>query len=131
MQGITVNTRARIEAVDITKEVEQVVRKSGVTEGVCHLYVSHTTAGIFINEHEDPAVQEDIMAKLAEMVPHSGKYRHAEGNSDSHIKAVLTGNSAMVPVSGGWLALGRWQGIFFAEFDGPRTRTVQVVVTKA
>ncbi len=131
MQSITVSTRSRIEAVDITKEVEQVVRKSGVTEGVCHLYVSHTTAGIFINEHDDPAVAEDIMDTLSKMIPHSGHYKHAEGNSDAHIKSVMVGGSAMVPISGGWLALGRWQGIFFAEFDGPRTRNVQVIITKA
>ena len=133
MQSITVGTKTRIQAVDITKDVEAVVRKSGVSEGIAHLYVSHTTAGIFINEHDDPAVAEDIMTTLAAMVPHSGKYKfmHSEGNSDSHIKAVMVGNSVMVPITGGWLGLGRWQGIFFAEFDGPRTRNVQVVITKS
>jgi len=130
-QSVAVSTKSRYEAVDITKEVEQVVRKSGVSEGVCHLYVPHTTAGVFINEHDDPAVAHDIMETLEVMVPRQGKYTHAEGNSDSHIKAVITGASVTVPITGGWLALGRWQGIFFAEFDGPRTRNVQVTILKA
>jgi len=130
-QSIAVNTSSRYQAVDITKEVEAVVRRSGVTEGICHLYVPHTTAGIFINEHDDPAVAYDIMETLEKMVPRQGKYTHAEGNSDSHIKAVMTGSSVAVPITGGWLAVGRWQGIFFAEFDGPRTRNVQVTILKA
>jgi len=130
-QSIAVNTKSRYQAIDITKEVEQVVRKSGVSEGVCHLYVPHTTSGVFINEHDDPAVAYDIMETLEKMVPRQGKYTHAEGNSDSHIKAVMVGASATIPITGGWLALGRWQGIFFAEFDGPRNRNVQVTILKA
>lgn len=130
-QSIAVSTKTRYQAVDITKEVEAVVRKSGISEGMCHLYVPHTTAGIFINEHDDPAVAHDIMETLEKMVPRQGKYTHAEGNSDSHIKAVMTGASATIPIAGGWMALGRWQGIFFAEFDGPRTRNVQVMILKA
>ena len=131
MQSITVTTKSRSIAVDITSEVEQVVRRSGVSDGVCHLYVPHTTAGIFINEHDDPAVADDIMETLERMVPHAGKYRHAEGNSDAHIKSTMVGSSATVPIAGGWLGLGRWQGVFFAEFDGPRTRTVQITIIKA
>jgi len=130
-QSIAVNTKSRYQAIDITKEVEQVVRKSGVSEGVCHLYVPHTTSGVFINEHDDPAVAYDIMETLEKMVPRQGKYTHAEGNSDSHIKAVMVGASATIPITGGWMALGRWQGIFFAEFDGPRNRNVQVTILKA
>jgi secondary thiamine-phosphate synthase enzyme len=130
-QSIAVSTKTRYEAVDITKEVEAVVRKSGITEGVCYLYVPHTTAGVFINEHDDPAVAYDIMETLEKMVPRNGKYTHAEGNSDSHIKAVMTGSSVTMPITGGWLGVGRWQGIFFAEFDGPRTRNVQVTILKA
>lgn len=130
MHSITVKTRERFVAVDITSEIESVVRKSGVGEGICYLYVPHTTAGIFINEREDPAVAEDIMNTLDRLVPRSGKYAHAEGNSDSHIKSVLVGSSVSLPISGGWMSLGRWQGIFFAEFDGPRTRTVQVSLIK-
>ena len=116
--------------MDITADVEGVVRKSGVAEGTCYLYVPHTTAGIFINERDDPAVAEDIMKTLDKLVPRTGKYTHAEGNSDSHIKSVLVGASVVLPISGGWMSLGRWQGIFFAEFDGPRTRTVQVTLPK-
>jgi secondary thiamine-phosphate synthase enzyme len=130
MQTLTVVTKSRTVAVDITSEVEQIVRKSGITDGLCRLSIPHTTAGLFVNEKDDPAVATDIMDALNRMVPHEGSYRHAEGNSDSHIKSVLVGTTVMLPVAGGWLSLGRWQGIFFAEFDGPRTRTVNVVITK-
>lgn len=130
MQTLTVVTKARVVAVDITRDIEQIVRKSGITEGICRLSIPHTTAGIFVNEKDDPAVAADIMDALTKLVPHRGSYSHAEGNSDSHIKSVLTGTSVTLPVAGGWLSLGRWQGVFFAEFDGPRTRTVNVVVTK-
>lgn len=131
MHSLTIVTRARCVAVDITGEVEQHVRRSGVTEGLCHLSVPHTTAGLFVNERDDPAVAEDIMAWLEKAVPHAGAYTHDEGNSDSHIKSVLAGNSVSLPIAGGWLTLGRWQGVFLGEFDGPRTRTVHVVITKA
>ncbi len=130
MQNITVKTRDRSVAMDITSEIEQVVHKSGVTEGICYIYVPHTTAGVFINERDDPAVALDIMAALNQLVPQDGKYTHAEGNSDSHIKSVMVGSSVILPISGGWMNLGRWQGIFFAEFDGPRTRSVQVSIVK-
>ena len=130
MQSLTVVTRERIVAVDITAQIEDLVRKSGLAEGICHLSVPHTTAGIFVNEREDPAVATDINAALAKLAPHEGGYRHDEGNSDSHIKAVLTGNSVTLPVTGSWLTLGRWQGVFLAEFDGPRTRTVNVLLLK-
>jgi len=131
MQTVTVNTKARTVAVDITKEVEQLIRKSGVTEGLCYVYVPHTTAGIFVNEHDDPAVAEDVTETLSRLVPRSGPYQHAEGNSDAHVKSVLVGSSVVVPISGGWMSLGRWQGIFFAEFDGPRTRNVHVTIIKS
>jgi secondary thiamine-phosphate synthase enzyme len=131
MQMITVNTKVRSEAVDITSEVEQIVRKTGVTEGICCLFVPHTTAGIFINEHDDPSVVKDVMEALDRMVPRQGPYKHAEGNSDAHIKSIMVGSSVQVPIQGGWMNLGRWQGIFLAEFDGPRTRNVQVIVRKS
>ena len=131
MQTLTVVTKARIVAVDITGEIEQIVRKSGVTDGLCRISVPHTTAGLFVNEKDDPAVAQDIMEALTRLVPHEGPYKHAEGNSDSHVKSVLVGNTVTLPIAGGWLSLGRWQGIFFAEFDGPRTRNVHVVTTKA
>ena len=131
MQSITVKTGKRAVAVDITGEVEQFVRKSGIAEGICYLYVPHTTAGIFINEREDPAVVSDVMDTLDMVFPRSGKYLHAEGNSDSHIKSVVVGASVSLPIVGGWMSLGRWQGIFFAEFDGPRTRNVHVTLLKS
>jgi secondary thiamine-phosphate synthase enzyme len=131
MQTLTVVTKARIVAVDITHEIEQIVRKSGITDGLCRVSIPHTTAGLFVNEKEDPAVATDIMETLSRLIPHEGPYKHAEGNTDSHIKSVLTGISVTLPVAGGWLTLGRWQGVFFAEFDGPRTRSVNVVVLKA
>lgn len=130
MESVTVKTQERLVAVDITGDVEKVVRKSGITEGICCLYVAHTTAGIFINERDDPAVAVDFMQTLDRLVPRTGSYQHAEGNSDSHIKTVITGSSVNIPIAGGWMTLGRWQGIFFAEFDGPRTRTVHVTLLK-
>lgn len=128
-RSVEVVTRVREELVDVTALVNRVVGESGVTDGVCHLWVPHTTAGICVNEHADPAVDEDLLAYLARAVPRRGDYRHAEGNSDAHIKAVLVGPSVSLPVAGGRLALGTWQGVFFAEFDGPRHRRLQVWVT--
>jgi secondary thiamine-phosphate synthase enzyme len=130
VQSLTVITKERVVAVDITKDIEALVRKSGISDGLCILTVPHTTAGVFVNERDDPAVAVDIMETLEKFVPREGKYRHAEGNSDSHVKSVLVGSSATVPIVGGWLSLGRWQGIFFAEFDGPRTRTLGVTLLK-
>ena len=121
-----VRTSSREEFVDISREVARAVRELGVADGVCHAYVSHTTAGVTINESADPSVQRDILTTLRRLVPHQGDYRHAEGNSDAHVKTSLMGSSAWVPLVGGKLALGTWQGIFFCEFDGPRTRTVRV-----
>ncbi|MEK7764646.1 MAG: secondary thiamine-phosphate synthase enzyme YjbQ [bacterium] len=126
--SITVVSKARLVAVDVTRDIEQLVRKSGVTAGIVHLYVPHTTAGLFVNERDDPAVAVDIMETLDKLVPRSGKFKHVEGNADSHVKSVLVGSDASIPIAGGWMSLGRWQGIFFAEFDGPRTRTVQVTI---
>ncbi len=126
MHSFTVATRQRCEFVDITDRVQTLVTKSAVAEGLCVVFVPHTTAAVTLNEHADPDVVRDMLADLAARVPHEGDYRHAEGNSDSHIKASLLGNSQMVPISRGHLTLGRWQGIFLCEFDGPRTRDVQV-----
>jgi len=105
-----------------------VVRESGCTEGVCHLYVPHTTAGVLINEGDDPAVARDIETTLDRLIPHRANYEHAEGNSDSHIKTALVGSSEIVPIESARLALGRWQAIFLAEFDGPRTRELRVKI---
>lgn len=113
--------------VDITGKVAAIVRAAGVTEGVCHVYVPHTTAGVTINENADPDVTADMLAGLARLVPQL-PYRHAEGNSPAHIKASLLGATATVPVTGGALFLGTWQAIYLGEFDGPRKRTVCVTV---
>jgi len=128
MQAIRVKTSRRTQMVDITEEVQRVVTALGTRAGTCLLYVPHTTAGILINEHADPDVASDAEGTLDRLVPMAGPYRHAEGNSDSHVKSMLTGNTQFVFVEQGKLALGRWQGIFFAEFDGPRERTVYVKV---
>ena len=128
MQTIRVRTRRRTELVDITNEVQHVVTAQGVRSGTCFLYVPHTTAAVLINEHADPDVASDAEGAFDRLVPMDGPFRHAEGNSDSHVKTMLTGTSQFVFVEEGKLALGRWQGIFFAEFDGPRERKVHVKV---
>jgi secondary thiamine-phosphate synthase enzyme len=128
MQAIRVKTSRRTEFVDITNEVQRVVSALGVRVGTCFLYVPHTTAGVLINEHADPDVASDAEGAFDRLVPASGPYRHAEGNSDSHVKTMLAGVNQFVFVEDGKLALGRWQGIFFAEFDGPRDRKLYVKV---
>ncbi|MFP4037887.1 MAG: secondary thiamine-phosphate synthase enzyme YjbQ [Desulfobacteraceae bacterium] len=127
--SISIRTGSRTEMTDITSEVRGEVEKSGLKQGVCTVYVPHTTAGITINEGADPAVCEDIIGKLNELVPRSRDYRHMEGNADSHIKASLTGSSVSVIVENGRLVLGTWQRIFFCEFDGPRSRKAYVQLT--
>ena len=128
MQTTTVKTDRRTQLLDVTAQVQKAVAASGVASGVCYLYVPHTTAAITINECADPDVARDVEGALDRLVPKTGPYRHSEGNSDSHVKAVLVGSSQIVPVEGGKLVLGRWQGIFFCEFDGPRERKLQVKV---
>ena len=127
-QEIQVKTTMRNELVDITPQVEKVVKGSGVTEGICVLAVPHTTAAVTVNENADPSVKADIIAKLSELAPVGDRYRHMEGNADAHIKATLVGPSETLLVKGGRLSLGTWQGVFFCEFDGPRTRRVVIRV---
>ena len=127
---IQVKTRTRNQMVDITSDVEKVMLSAGVREGVCTVYVPHTTAGVTINEGADPAVCEDILNMLEDLVPPNGDYRHLEGNADSHMKASLMGSSVLVLVENGRLVLGTWQKIFFCEFDGPRTRKTYVSFSK-
>lgn len=119
---INIKTGSRIEMVDITSLVQEEVTKSGVKDGICMVYVPHTTAGVTINEGADPAVCHDILAKLNDLVPPNAGYRHMEGNADSHVKASLMGSSVSVIVADSRLVLGTWQKIFFCEFDGPRSR---------
>jgi len=128
VRKIEIKTRARNELVDITAQVEKVVKDAGIAEGVCVVVVPHTTAGVIVNENADASVKSDIIAKLSELVPANDGYRHAEGNADAHIKAALVGTSESLLVQGGTLALGTWQGLFFCEFDGPRQRQVWVRV---
>ena len=128
MQTLSVKTDRRTQLVDVTAQVQKAVAASGVATGVCYLYVPHTTAAITINECADPDVARDVEGALDRLIPAKGPYRHSEGNSDSHVKAVLVGTSQIVFVEGGKLALGRWQGIFLCEFDGPRERRLHVRV---
>jgi secondary thiamine-phosphate synthase enzyme len=128
MEVLRVKTKRRTQLVDVTQQVEQVVAAAGVVSAVCYLYVPHTTAGVIINEHFDPDVATDLEGVFERLVPRSGPYRHAEGNSDSHAKAVLTGTSQMIFVEQGKLVLGQWQGVFFCEFDGPRERKIWVKI---
>lgn len=123
---LSIRTRDRSEMVDITSQVEGELRRSGLEDGVCFIYVPHTTAGITINENADPSVIADIQATLNRLVPWEGPYSHLEGNSAAHIKSTLVGNSVMVLVESGRLKLGTWQGIFLCEFDGPRSRKVHI-----
>ena len=125
---IEVKTERHTQLKKITAEVEQAVADSGCKSGVCYVYVPHTTAGVIINEGDDPDVAQDIEATLDRVVPHTANYRHAEGNADSHIKTALTATTATIFIENGELALGRWQGIFFCEFDGPRRREVRVKI---
>lgn len=122
LSDINIKTRSQIEFIDITSQVQGVIDKSGIKEGVCYVYVPHTTAAVTINENADPDVIRDIITKLNEIVPLNGNYRHTEGNSAAHIKASIIGASETVFIKDRRLVLGTWQSIFFCEFDGPRSR---------
>lgn len=125
---LAVRTTRRTELQDVTDKIAAAVRESGCASGICHFYVPHTTAGVIINEGYDPAVARDIEAAFDRLVPRVANSTHAEGNSDSHIKTALVGSSESVWITGGKLALGRWQAIFFVEFDGPRSRELRVKI---
>lgn len=125
---IEVKTSAHGQAVDITAQVRRVVAASGVGQGWCEVFVPHTTAAVCVNEAADPDVMDDMLRALDKLVPWRGGYRHAEGNSAAHVKSVLVGPSVRLPVAGGDLSLGTWQGVFFMEFDGPRQRRAVVDV---
>jgi len=128
MTSFDVTTHVRTELLDITSKVQDAVAQSKVSSGMCYVYVPHTTAAVTVNESYDSDVAADITATFSKLVPHRAGYAHAEGNSDAHIKAVMVGCCQAIPVEQGRLALGRWQGVFFCEFDGPRQRQVQVQV---
>lgn len=130
IKNISVKTRTRTEFVDITSDIQKAVSESGIKDGICYVSVPHTTAGVTINEGADPSVIRDIQTALNKLIPHRGDYKHMEGNSDAHIKTSLVGSSQTIPVNGGKLVLGTWQAVFFCEFDGARTRRVQVKVVE-
>ena len=127
-QQIEVRTRSHDELVDITDQVQKVVSQSGIKTGLCHVFVPHTTAGLTLNENWDPAVRRDMLMALGKMVPWDDDYQHGEGNSAAHVKASLMGFSHTLLVEDGRLTVGSWQGIYLAEFDGPRRRRVLVDV---
>jgi len=122
IEEIAIKTSSRIDGIDITSKVDSAIKKSGIKEGVCRVFVPHTTAGVIINEHADPSVIEDILMELGKIVPSEDNYSHTEGNSSAHIKSSITGHTIELFIEGGRLKLGTWQGIFFCEFDGPRKR---------
>lgn len=125
---LTIKTNAQTEMIDITRQVQQALTEQGIENGICMVYVPHTTAAVTINESADPSVRRDILMVLNEMVPWKAPYRHLEGNSPAHVKTTLVGSSELIAVEGGRLALGTWQGIFFCEFDGPRTRKLNITL---
>ena len=128
VEKLHVKTSLKTELVDITGAIQGVVQRTGVKDGLCFIFVPHTTAGVTINENADPSVSRDVLMELNKMVPFEDRYQHMEGNSAAHIKASLIGFSQTVFVESGRLVLGTWQGIFFCEFDGPRSREVYVKV---
>jgi secondary thiamine-phosphate synthase enzyme len=127
---LSVTTHDHFELVDVTAEIEKVVEKSGVTNGKCVVYIPHTTAAVTVNENADPSVKRDILHELSKIVPWNDNYTHMEGNSAAHILSTLVGVSKTLPVEGGHLLLGTWQGVYFCEFDGPRTRKMLVSVVE-
>lgn len=129
VKALNIKSRAKTEFIDITDDVQQAVKESGVKDGICHVYVPHTTAGLTINEGADPSVKRDILTLLNRLIPFEGDYQHMEGNSAAHIKSSLVGVSQAVLIEEGKLLLGTWQSIYFCEFDGPRHRRVVVKIT--
>ena len=128
METIRVKTTQQSEFLDITPRVEDIVKKSNVVSGICHVFVPHTTAGVTINENADPNVIRDIIKELNKIVPLEDNYTHGEGNSAAHIKSSMVGCSQAILIEKGSLALGTWQSLFFCEFDGPRNRSVWIKI---
>jgi secondary thiamine-phosphate synthase enzyme len=125
---LSLSTGRREEMLDVTDRVRASVAQAGVSEGHCLVYTPHTTCAVTVNEGYDPAVQRDFLEHMRDLVPQIGSWRHSEGNSDAHVKAMLVGSGALVPVSAGKVRLGRWQAIFLCEFDGPRRRSLWLSV---
>jgi secondary thiamine-phosphate synthase enzyme len=131
MEKFTVHSVDRTSIIDITQQIQLIVKESGIKDGVCYVFIPHTTAGVTINENADPDVKSDMLMEINKVIPFNDSYRHTEGNSAAHIKASLFGNSETIFLKEGRLQLGTWQGIFFCEFDGPRTRKVWVNLIKS
>jgi secondary thiamine-phosphate synthase enzyme len=131
MHTLTVKTTSQFEMIDITRQISEVLQKETIRDGICHIFVAHTTAAVTINENADPDVPKDMIAILDRLVPLRAGYHHGEGNAAAHAKASLLGASETVFIADGRLVLGTWQGIFFCEFDGPRTRKVFVTTIAA
>jgi secondary thiamine-phosphate synthase enzyme len=127
-ENLRVETKTRETTIDITARVRAAVGRSKIRDGICTVAVAHTTAGVFVNENADPEVQRDLLYLLDKIVPRDEEFRHAEGNSPAHIKSVLVGSDVTLSIRDGELVLGTWQGIYFAEFDGPRDRGATVTV---
>lgn len=128
LKEITIQTNTQTQILDITAQVQKVVSESGIAEGLCCVFVPHTTAGVTINENADPSVKQDILMELNKIIPFDDNYSHSEGNSAAHIKASIIGPSVNIPLKNNNLLLGTWQGICFCEFDGPRTRKFYVKI---
>ena len=127
---LSVKSQKRTQFIDITSDINNVIQNSGIDQGLCMVFVPHTTAAITINESADPSVTSDILMILNQIIPWEADYRHLEGNSPAHIKSTLVGSSELIAIENGRLVLGTWQGIFFCEFDGPRTRKVNIRITE-
>jgi len=127
---LSVKTRERTELIDVTGEIARLVEKAGIDQGLCMIFVPHTTAAVTINESADPSVKSDMLKVLNQIIPWEANYRHLEGNSAAHIKTTLVGSSELIAIENGRLVLGTWQGIFFCEFDGPRSRKLHVRILK-
>lgn len=131
MRSIKIRSSKHFEFIDLTENIQRIVSEEKIKEGMCLVYVPHTTAAITINENADPDVKADILSFVQKFVPWNGNYLHVEGNSAAHILSTIIGVSVVIPVFNGTLSLGRWQGVYFCEFDGPRERTVDVILTEA
>lgn len=130
LEEIGINTNRRVEFIEITNSIQKIVTKSDIKEGICYLFVPHTTAGLTINENADSTVLEDMIMELNKIIPFDDNYEHLEGNSAAHIKSSLIGVNQMIIIEKGKLKLGTWQGVYFTEFDGPRNRKLYVKIVE-
>lgn len=130
IRKIKISSNQRCQLIDITPEIVKIIEKEKLASGIIHIFCPHTTAAITINENYDPSVKEDIVTTLGKLIPYGSDYSHAEGNADAHIKSAIIGSSRSIFVDNGKLQLGTWQGIFFCEFDGPRTREIWIKILK-